>query len=93
MRKSLIAKDKLGFIDDSLTISSPLVDLPLVVQAWIRVDNKVRTWIINSISPKIQASIIYRDIALEIWIDLKETFCQGNGPKVFNLQKQIAELH
>ena len=53
----------------------------------------VGTWIINSVSPKIQASIIYRDTSLEIWTDLKDTFYQGNGPKVFNIQKKIAELH
>ena len=53
----------------------------------------VGTWIINSVSPKIQASIIYRDTSLEIWTDLKDTFCQGNGPKVFNIQKKITELH
>ena len=41
----------------------------------------------------IQASIIYRDTALEIWNDLKETFFHKNGPKIFNLQKQISELH
>lgn len=86
VRKSLVAKNKLGFIDGSLTISSPLVDSSSVVQAWIRANNMVGTWIINLISPKIQASIIYRDTALEIWIDLKDNSCQGNGLEVFNIQ-------
>ena len=36
VRKSLIAKNKLGFIDGSLTISSPLVNTPVAAQAWIR---------------------------------------------------------
>ena len=89
MRKSLIAKNKLGFIDGSLTISSSLVNS----QAWVRADNMVGTWIINSTSPKLQGSIIYRDTALEIWTDFRDTFCQGNGTKVFNIQKQIAEIH
>ena len=53
VRKSLIAKNKLGFIDVCLTISSPLVDSPSAVQAWIRADNMVGTWIINSVSPKL----------------------------------------
>ena len=70
MRKSLIAKNKLGFIDGSLTISSPLVNSPVAAQAWIRADNMVGTWIISSMSPKLQGSIIYKDTALEIWIDL-----------------------
>ena len=93
VRKSLIGKNKLGFIDGSITISSPLVNSPTTVQAWIRVDHIVGTWIINSVSPKLQGSIIYRDTALEIWIELRDTFSQGNGTKVFNIQKQIAEIH
>ncbi|XP_057953807.1 uncharacterized protein LOC131148088 [Malania oleifera] len=93
VKKSLIAKNKLGFIDGSLTISSPLVNSPNAIQAWVCADNMVSTWIINSVSPKLQGSIIYRDIALEIWIDLRDTFSQGNGTKIFNIQKQIAEIH
>ena len=93
VRKSLIAKNKLGFIDGSLTISLPLVDSPSAVQVWIQADNMVGAWIINSVSPKIQASIIYKVTTLEIWTDLKDAFCQGNGPKVFNIQKRIAKLH
>ena len=93
MRKSLIGKNKLGFIDGSITISSPLMNSPTAIQAWIRADNIVGTWIINSVSPKLQGSIIYRDTAFEIWIELQDTFSQGNGTKVFNIQRQIAEIH
>jgi len=93
MRKSLIAKNKLGFINGSLTISSLLVNSPTAAQAWVRANNMVGTWIINSVSPKLQASIIYRDTALEICTNLRDTFSQGNGTKVFNIQKQIVEIH
>ena len=93
MRKVLLTKNKLGFIDGTLTLSSPLVSTPSIVQAWIRCDNMVGTWLTSSVSPKLQASIIYEDTALEIWNDLKNCFTQTNGPRVFNLQKEIAELH
>ena len=53
----------------------------------------VGTWIINFVSPKLQGSIIYRDTALEIWTNLRDTFSQGNGTKVFNIQKHIVEIH
>ena len=43
VRKSLIGKNKLGFIDGSITISSPLVNSPIAIQAWIRADNIVGT--------------------------------------------------
>ena len=93
VRKALLIKNKLGFIDGTLTLSSPLVSTPSNVQAWIRCDNMVGTWLTNSVSPKLQSSIIYEDAALEIWNDLKNRFAQTNGPRVFNLQKDIAELH
>ncbi|XP_075645619.1 uncharacterized protein LOC142616705 [Castanea sativa] len=57
VRKALLTKNKLGFIDWTLTLSSPLVSTPSNVQAWIRCDNMT------------------------------------NGPRIFNLQKDIAELH
>ena len=69
----------------SLTISSSLVNSPIAAQAWVRADNMVGTWIINSISPKLQGSIIYRDTTLEIWTDLRDPFSQGNGTKIFNI--------
>ena len=89
----MLTKNKLGFIDGTLTLSSPLVSTPSTVQAWIRCDNMVGTWLTNSISPKLVASIIYEDTALEIWNDLKNHFTQTNGPRVFNLQKEIVKLH
>ena len=85
IRKSLIAKNKFGFIDSSLTLSSPIMDSPSAIQAWIHANNMVGTWIINSVSLKLQASIIYRETALEIWNDLRDTFYHKNGPKTFNL--------
>ena len=57
IRKSLIVKKNLDFIDGSLTLSSPLVSTPSTIQAWIHSNNMVGTWITNSVSPKIQASI------------------------------------
>ncbi|XP_075645836.1 uncharacterized protein LOC142617011 [Castanea sativa] len=93
VRKALLTKNKLGFIDGTLTLSSPLISSPSFVHAWIRCDNMVGTWLTNSISPKLQASIIYEDTTLEIWNDLKNRFAQTNGPRVLNLQKEIAELH
>ena len=93
VRKALLTKNKLGFIDGSLTLSSPLVSTPSIVQAWIRCDNMVGTQLKNSISPKLQASIIYEDIALEIQNGLRDRLAQKNGPRIYNLKKEIVELH
>ncbi|XP_075662957.1 uncharacterized protein LOC142632442 [Castanea sativa] len=71
LRKALLTKNKLGFINGSLSLSSPLVSTPSAIQAWIRCDNMVGTWLTNLVSPKLQASIIYEDMALEIWTDMR----------------------
>ena len=53
LRKALLTKNMLGFIDGTLNLSSPLVSTPSVVQAWIRCDNMVGTWLTNLVSPKL----------------------------------------
>jgi len=64
--EALLTKNKLGFIDGTLTLSSPLISTSSAVQAWIKCDNMVGTWLTNSVSLKLQSSIIYEDTALEI---------------------------
>ena len=92
MRMALIAKNKLEFIDGTLTLSSPMVKTSLAIQAWIHCDKMVASWILNSVSQEIATSIVYKDTALEIWNDLRERLSQGNGPRVFQLLKDIAGI-
>ena len=65
---------------------------PLLVQAWTKCNNMVVSWILNCVSPKILASVVYKNTALEVWIDLKNRFSQKNGPKLFQLQKELAMI-
>ncbi|XP_030963039.1 uncharacterized protein LOC115984209 [Quercus lobata] len=92
MRMALIAKNKLGFIDGALTLSSPMVKTTSAIQAWICCDKMVTSWILNSVSQEIATSIVNKDSALEIWNDLRETLSQANGARVFELQKDIAGI-
>ena len=34
----------------------------------------------------------YRNTTLEVWNNLRERFSQGNGPRVFQLQKDLASI-
>ena len=87
VRKALLTKNKLGLIDGTLTLSPPLVSIPLTIHARITCDNMVGTWLTNSKSPKLQASIVYEDTTFKIWTELRDRFSQKNGPRIFNLQK------
>lgn len=51
--------------------------------------NIVASWILNSVSKEIQASTLYSAHAFEIWNDFHMHFHQNNGPKVFQLKKDL----
>ena len=52
----------------------------------------VISWILNSVSKEISASIIYAHSAREIWIDLRDRFQQSNGPRNFQLRRELMNL-
>ena len=93
VKKALIAKNKFGFVDGTITLSSSLIKTPVAIDAWICCDNMVGSWLNKAVSPQIKISITYRDTTLEIWNDLTDTHSQGNGPRIFQLQKNIASIN
>jgi hypothetical protein len=52
----------------------------------------VHSWIVNALSPEISNSVIYYSTAHEVWEDLREQFSQGNAPRIFEIQRDIAYL-
>lgn len=89
MEMALIIKNKIGFVDGS-------IDKPNMNDSrfgiWLRCNNMVISWILNSISKELVASVIYIGTAKEIWSDLKDRFYRGNGPRIFQLQKAISVI-
>ncbi|XP_062104037.1 uncharacterized protein LOC133815186 [Humulus lupulus] len=82
--------NKIGFIDG--TIPKPLPSDNAMYNAWYRNNNILISWILNSGSKDISASIIYDESALEIWQDLKTHFQRRNGPHIFNLRRALMKL-
>ncbi|KAL0284106.1 UNVERIFIED_CONTAM: hypothetical protein Sangu_2845500 [Sesamum angustifolium] len=74
IKSALRAKLKLCFIDG--TSMKPRVDDPPFEQ-WIRVDDMVTTWILNSISKEIVEAFMYTKSARNLWLDL-EGQCNGS---------------
>ncbi|XP_022853468.1 uncharacterized protein LOC111374937 [Olea europaea var. sylvestris] len=87
---ALSVKNKLAFIDG--TITKPDDSKAELINAWIKNNNMVITWILNSISKEISASVIYASTAHEIWNDLKDRFQQKNGPCIFQLRRDLMNL-
>ncbi|XP_058761234.1 uncharacterized protein LOC131634587 [Vicia villosa] len=80
------AKNKIGFVDGS--IQQPLGGDPQF-QLLQRNDNVVASWLLNSVSKDLTASVIYASTAAAIWNDLQERFLQNNGPRLFQLRKDF----
>uniref|UniRef100_A0A2N9IAK7 Reverse transcriptase Ty1/copia-type domain-containing protein n=1 Tax=Fagus sylvatica TaxID=28930 RepID=A0A2N9IAK7_FAGSY len=90
MIMALTAKNKIGFING--TITAPNDETLPSFNLWTRCNTMVISWILNSVSKDIASSVIYANTAQEMWEDLKERFAQGNGPRVFEIQKAISSL-
>ena len=87
---ALSAKNKIGFIDGSILKPSATLD-PKYSQ-WVRCNDIVLSWILNSLSKDLTTSVIYAELAYDVWRDLKERFSQSNAPRIFQIQRAICSL-
>jgi hypothetical protein len=87
MTMALQAKIKLKFVDGTLVKPTD----PDGAEAWTRCNDMILSWILNSLSKEIAASVIYINTCSEMWMDLKECFSKKNGPR-FQLHKSISTL-
>lgn len=89
MKKALIGKNKFKFADGSIPMPDsfdPLYD------AWERCNNLVHSWIINSVSPQIAQSIVYKELASDAWKNLKSRFERVDRVRVVDLKYEIYQL-
>lgn len=88
---ALSVKNKVGFVDGSLP-EPPLIE-DINRDSWMRNNNLVISWILNSVSKDISTSIMFADSANEIWNDLKDRYEQSNGPRIFQIRREITNLN
>jgi hypothetical protein len=86
MTIALNAKNKLGFVDGS--IPKPQIG-DVFHQSWLRNNSIVSSWILNAISKYLTSTVIYCSSAAEMWSVLKDQFHQKDGPKVFQLKRDL----
>lgn len=90
MEIALSSKLKLGFVDG--TYVKPAANSTFLIH-WMRCNNMITSWILNSVSVDIRNSIVYlQSSGREIWLDLEVRFAQSNVPKFFHLRKEISHL-
>ena len=86
---ALTAKKKIGFLNGKISMPGP--ESPLY-EDWQSCNTMVLSWLINSMHVDVSSSIIYCETARDMWIELKNLFSQGNGPKIYNLQREISHI-
>ena len=89
MSRGLKARNKLGFVDGSITLENTE---KTKASKWERVNAVVCNCILGSISETIYASNVYSDKAKDIWDELFETYNKADGSVIFNIHQQINTL-
>ena len=79
---ALSARNKFGFVNGSVTETNPSSPF---FNSWSRCNTTVLSWLTNSLSMELKASVMYINIARDLWIDLKDRLSQGNTPRLFAL--------
>lgn len=90
MEMALSAKNKSYSVEGSFP--RPEGNDPILLSSWRRNDSVVRSWLLNSVSKDIVASIIHGGSVSVIWSNHKLRFQQSNGPRQYHLKKQLTNL-
>ncbi|KAG7587833.1 Retrotransposon Copia-like N-terminal [Arabidopsis suecica] len=89
MIMALNGRNKLCFVDGSLPKPD---DGHRDAAAWSRVNDVVRSWLMNSVSKTIGQSILYVKTAHGIWQKLMQRYKQNNVPRLYRIEQKLAGL-
>ena len=90
MRRALRARNKLGFISGNIV--RPTNEEDPLFEMWERCNDMVVSWIQNAVSTDIKHTLAFVDDAQMVWTELKDRFTQQNGPRIFQLRRDLATL-
>ncbi|CAL1377952.1 unnamed protein product [Linum trigynum] len=88
MTDSLIAKNKICFVDGSL----PIATSPAEKEALRRCNAMVKGWLKTSMTKEVRNSVRFAATAREIWVDLESRFGQGSATRLYELKGTIISL-
>ncbi|KAH0781337.1 hypothetical protein KY290_000935 [Solanum tuberosum] len=89
MQLSLLTRNKLGFVDGSVTRDTFGKTYELL---WDRCNAIVTSWIMNNVSRDLINGVLFRSSAHTIWEDLREGFDKIIASRMFSLHKLIFTL-
>ncbi|CAM8989719.1 unnamed protein product [Rhodiola kirilowii] len=88
MEVVLAVKTKLGFVRGDCAKPSD----PYQLARWDRCNVVVLTWILNSVSKEIVASLVHSGNCMSAWNDLHSRFAGSVESSLYSVQQEIAEL-
>ena len=86
---ALSSRNRFGFVNRSITEPDPSSPL---FNSWSCYNTTILSWLTNSLSVELKASVMYINNAKDLWFDLKDRLSQGNTPRLFELEKEISHL-
>ncbi|XP_075103636.1 uncharacterized protein LOC142178210 [Nicotiana tabacum] len=86
---ALSVKNKLYFIQPNCERPPP--NSPFSCQ-WDRCNNIVISWIHNLLSPVIRKSVLYCQLAKDVWMELENMYGQPSGIRVYQVKKELASM-
>ena len=86
---ALSSRNKFGFVNGSILEPNPTSPL---FNSWNKCNTTILSWLTNSLSPDLKASVMYINSVKDLWIDLKNRLSQDNTPRLFELEKEISHL-
>lgn len=89
MKLALRGKHKLGFLDGSCVRDAQDEGLR---EQWDRCNAVVLSWILNTVAPDLQNSLIFFQDARSVWLDLAERFDKVTGSRIFSLHRELSDL-
>ncbi|XP_071708446.1 uncharacterized protein [Rutidosis leptorrhynchoides] len=89
MLLALATKNKVGFIDGTLTRNA---NDPVLATQWDRYNSVVLSWVLGCLSEELYSDQIFSNLASIVWKDLKETYDKVDGSMIFKLHHQINTL-
>ena len=74
---ALSSRNKFGFVNHSITEPDPSSPL---FNSWSCYNTTILSWLTNSLSVELKASVMYINNAKDLWFDPKDRLSQGNTP-------------
>ncbi|GAA0154681.1 hypothetical protein LIER_12592 [Lithospermum erythrorhizon] len=90
MRIALEARDKYGFLTGE--VEPPAVN-DVKFRQWRKVNSTLISLILNSISRDIGRDFMFADDAKMLWNEFKEAFGACNGPKLYELMRNLYSIN